>query len=96
MPKLHVDLNEHFDRYVREAVASGRFRDAGEVVLEGLRLLEETQREEEAGLDEMRAAVREGIEDLERGDCVTVRSREEMRALLDEIHDGVRSEMELG
>jgi len=96
MPMRQVELNEHFDRFIETAVASGRFQDAGEVIREGLRLLEEVEREEQAGLERMRALVQEGIDDLERGDYVTIRSREEMRALLDEIHEEVRAEIKLG
>lgn len=40
---MHVSLNEHFERFVEEAVASGRFKSSSEVVREGLRLLEERE-----------------------------------------------------
>ena len=40
---MNVSLNAHFEKFVAEAVASGRFKSSGEVVREGLRLLEERE-----------------------------------------------------
>ncbi len=40
---MNVSLNAHFEKFVAEAVASGRFKSSSEVVREGLRLLEERE-----------------------------------------------------
>ncbi len=40
---MNVSLNTHFEKFVAEAVASGRFKTSSEVVREGLRLLEERE-----------------------------------------------------
>lgn len=40
---MNVSLNPHFERFVEEAVASGRFKSSSEVIREGLRLLEERE-----------------------------------------------------
>ncbi len=40
---MNVSLNTHFEKFVAEAVASGRFKSSSEVVQEGLRLLEERE-----------------------------------------------------
>lgn len=40
---MNVSLNSHFERFVRDAVASGRFKSSSEVVRQGLRLLEERE-----------------------------------------------------
>ncbi len=40
---MNVSLNAHFENFVAEAVASGRFKSFSEVVREGLRLLEERE-----------------------------------------------------
>ncbi len=45
MPTRNVNLTEHLDRFVDARVSSGRFSNASEVVREGLRLLEQRERE---------------------------------------------------
>ena len=36
---MNVSLNPHFERFVEEVVAGGRFKSSSEVIREGLRLL---------------------------------------------------------
>lgn len=50
-----VDLGPHFEAYVRAAIADGRFRDVGEAVRAGLRLLERDHAASERRLEEIRA-----------------------------------------
>ena len=78
MPTRNVNLTEHFDRYIEAGVTSGRFSNASEVVREGLRLLEQREQEDKAKLEWLRAAVKEGFEDIERRDYVTLRSNREI------------------
>ncbi len=40
---MNISLSAHFERFVAEAVASGRFKSSSEVVREALRLLEERE-----------------------------------------------------
>jgi antitoxin ParD1/3/4 len=44
------------------------------VVREGLRLLEQREREDKARIEWLRAAAKEGFDDIDRGDFVTLRS----------------------
>jgi|UPI0006805F0A putative addiction module CopG family antidote len=41
--EMNVSLNPHFERFVEEVVAGGRFKSSSEVIREGLRLLEERE-----------------------------------------------------
>ena len=50
----NVNLGPHFDRFVQEKLAEGRYQNASEVVRAGLRLLEDV----EATNLERRAAIR--------------------------------------
>ena len=56
MKNTSVSLGEHFDRYIAEQLASGRYRSASEVIREGLRLLEQR----ETKLAALKAALVEG------------------------------------
>ncbi|MFM8478710.1 MAG: type II toxin-antitoxin system ParD family antitoxin [Planctomycetaceae bacterium] len=40
MPTKNVNLTEHYSEFVDQLVASGRYKNASEVVRDGLRLLE--------------------------------------------------------
>ena len=58
MPKnTSVTLSDHFEGFIAQEVASGRFGNASEVVRAGLRLLEL----EEKKLEALRAAIDEGL-----------------------------------
>lgn len=76
MPARNVSLTAHFAEFLDENVASGQFSNASEVVREGLRLLEQRQREEALKLDALRAAVEVGLEDVRQGRVVRLAAGE--------------------
>lgn len=53
-----IALGNHFQVFIEDQVARGRFGSASEVVRAGLRLLEE----QETRLEALRQAIREGID----------------------------------
>lgn len=53
-----VALGDHFQRFIEQQVADGRFGSASEVVRAGLRLLEER----ETQLASLRRAIQEGLD----------------------------------
>ncbi|MBX3176297.1 MAG: type II toxin-antitoxin system ParD family antitoxin [Candidatus Hydrogenedentes bacterium] len=80
-----IDLPEEQAQFIREIVASGRYPDETAVVRAALQLLE---REEEAyreNLEELRAEVRKGLDDIEAGRYIELSSREEIAAFGREI-----------
>ena len=93
MPTRNVNLTEHFDRFIETGITSGRFSNASEVVREGLRLLEQREKEDKAKLEWLRAAAKEGFDAIERGDYVTLNSEEEIGAFLREIHEEVSAKL---
>ena len=62
-----VALTDHQDRLVERLVASGRYRDADEVLRAGLRLVERQEAEDAARIQALRDAARAGIDDFEAG-----------------------------
>lgn len=67
MPICQILLTEHQARFVEQLVASGRYRDADEVLREGLRLVERREQEDEARLAALRLAIGIGIADIDAG-----------------------------
>ncbi len=53
-----VSLGDHFETFVDERIAAGRFKNASEVIRTGLRLLEE----EEGKLVALQKAIKDGID----------------------------------
>jgi antitoxin ParD1/3/4 len=74
MPSRNVNLTDRFDQFIEVNVRSGRFSNASEMVREGLRLLEQREKEDEAKLEWLRAAAREGFDSIDRGDYVQFES----------------------
>jgi antitoxin ParD1/3/4 len=65
---MNVSLTPEFESFVDEKVKSGSFGSASEVVRAGLRLLQEYDEMRQARLAALRADVRKGREQLERGE----------------------------
>lgn len=62
-----IDLSPHFEDYVREAVESGRYADADEVIRDALRLHEQREAAQAAAAVALRREVAIGLDDLEAG-----------------------------
>lgn len=60
MPTRNVNLTDELDHFVATKVASGRYENASEVVRASLRALEREEREYEARLAALHAALSEG------------------------------------
>ncbi len=67
MPTRNVALTDHQAHFVEQPVASGRYRNASEVLREGLRLVERREAEDEMRLSALRDAAKSGIADIEAG-----------------------------
>jgi antitoxin ParD1/3/4 len=60
MPTRNVNLTDDLERFVQAKVSSGYYENASEVVRAGLRALDRDEREYEAKLAALRAAIDEG------------------------------------
>lgn len=68
MPTMNVSLTPQLDQLVRAKVESGLYTSASEVVREALRLLDEQDRVRQQRLEELRAAIDVGLDQLDRGE----------------------------
>lgn len=55
-------LGNHYETFVRELLASGRYASASEVMRDGLRLLEDRENQREVKIAALKDAIRKGLE----------------------------------
>lgn len=67
MPTRNVVLSDHQQELVENLVQSGRYQNASEVLRQGLRLVEEHERLEDAKLKALKQAARTGWADISAG-----------------------------
>lgn len=65
MPTRNVELTDYQVDLIERLVSSGRYRNASEVLREGLRLVENRESESKARLEALREAGRLGVADIE-------------------------------
>jgi antitoxin ParD1/3/4 len=92
MPTRNVNLTDYFDQFIEARVTSGRFSNASEVVREGLRLLEQREREDRAKLRWLRGAVRQGLDEIDSGDGIEFGSIEKMGTFIDQVAEEAEAE----
>ncbi len=92
MPQRNVNLTDHFDHFIDAHLKSGRFSNASEMVREGLRLLEQREREEEAKIAWLRGAATEAFASLDRGEGLRFGSMEELDAHIMKVGEEVFAE----
>ena len=85
MPTLKVDLTQHQEEMIGNLVASGRYRDAGEVLRAGIRLLERQAAEDEARVQALREAADVGTAAIEEGRFRTFDEPESLRNHLSKL-----------
>ena len=92
MATRNISLTDHFDRYIDEVIASGRYQNASEVVRDSLRLHEARERERQRKLAALKAAIAEAEDDIANGRFRVFKSDEEFAAYMDEIWQDVETE----
>lgn len=68
MPTLNVSLTPEFADFIEDAVASGSYVSASEVVRDALRMMRQQQEGEEAKIALLRRAVDAGLAQSQRGE----------------------------
>jgi len=92
MPTRNVNLTARLDRFVETGITSGRFSNASEVVSEGLRLLEQREKEDAAKLDWLRVAAKEGFDSIDRGEGVQFESMDDLEEHIHRIGQEVSAD----
>lgn len=62
MPTRNVSLTEELDSYIEQSVQSGHYDNASEVVRAAIRALKQSELEDQARVEALRAAIAEGLE----------------------------------
>ncbi len=67
---MDVSLTPELERFIHSQLESGKYASAADVILAGIRLLEERERIYKGQFEELRREVLIGIESAERGEVV--------------------------
>ena len=73
MATKNISLTEHYSELVDSLVTSGKYKNASEVVREGLRLLEQRTTEDERRIELLQQLAAEGFRQLDQGEGVGLR-----------------------
>ena len=79
MPTRNISLTPEQDAFVEKIVQAGEYQNASEAVRDALRALQQRRREDVLKLKALRAAIKVGIDELERGDFLEL-DAEDLRA----------------
>ena len=86
-----VNLTPQLESWVDGLVASGEYRSASEVVREALRGLKEDKDRRAAELEAIRTEIREGVEQLKRGEGISGPPRVVMNEIRERVKRSARS-----
>lgn len=93
MPTRNINLTDHFDRLIEKCVSSGQYGNASEMVREGLRLIEQRDKEHKERIRRLRADIQVGIDQLDRGEGIYFESMDDLEAYIDQIGEEVSTEL---
>ena len=85
MPTKNLVITDYQSQWLESLVKSGRYQNASEVMREGLRLLEERDRDFEARIAALKAQVQVGLDDIEAGRFLEFKGREALATYLEDI-----------
>jgi len=91
MPTRNVVPTAEQEKLIETLVGSGRYRNASEVLRDGLRLVEQRQADEAARLEALRDAARVGVAALDRGELKEFENIEALQAYLSDLSEKVIS-----
>ena len=72
MPTRNISLTAEQDAFVENVVKTGEYQNASEAVRDALRVLQQRRREDALKQKALRAQIKAGVDELDRGDFVEV------------------------
>lgn len=72
MPTRNISLTVEQDAFVESIVKAGEYQNANEALGDALRVLQQQRQEDALKLEALRAQVKAGIDELDRGDYIEV------------------------
>ncbi len=75
-----VSLGPHFEGFIADKVAEGRYKNASEVVRSALRLLEDEEQERQQKVKALREAIQKGLDSGVAVDFDFAKFKEQMKA----------------
>ena len=83
---MHISLTTELESRVKAKVESGLYNNASEVIREALRFME-THEDwiHEVKLARLREELKVGVDQLQRGEGITLESKEALRAFFEDI-----------
>jgi antitoxin ParD1/3/4 len=85
MATKNISLTEHYSDLVDSLVNSGKYKNASEVVREGLRLLEQRTAEDDRRLELLKHLAEEGFRQLDQGEGVRLRTENQIDAHISKL-----------
>lgn len=76
MPTRNISLTAEQDAFIEQVVEAGEYQNASEAVRDGLRALQQRRREDALKLKALRAAIKEGLDSIDRGEVEQIDSNE--------------------
>jgi antitoxin ParD1/3/4 len=61
MPSSYA-IGDHFEKFIKAQLESGRYNSASEIVRDGLRMLEEREQLRQLQLDQLRQQIQDGVD----------------------------------
>lgn len=91
MAAQNFELSERHQAFIREAVANGTYENESAVVNAAMTLLEEQMGAYPERLEALQALVREGFDQFERGEYITLATDADVDAFMDGIEAKYRT-----
>lgn len=82
---MNISLTPELEKFIQNKVDSKMYQTASEVVREALRLLADHDQTRQAKLEALRRDIQVGLDQLDRGEYIEIKSDADAKALVERI-----------